>query len=349
MTSTLSIHSISKRFSGRDKVAALTEFDLEVGKGEVVAILGPSGCGKSTLLRCVAGLDRPDSGVISINGTVVSDEKRWIPPERRGLGMVFQSYALWPHLTVVENLAFPLRMAGRGKAEAATTIQSALTTVGLSGKEDRLPSQLSGGQQQRVALARAIIANPKLLLFDEPLSNLDVNLREAMRIELRTLRSSLGWTGLYVTHDRAEAVHLADRIVVLREGRVQQIGIGEELYERPVNRFVAEFMGDVNAIPVTAPCLADVHGTLPDALAKADAGFIAFRPEYISIAAPSANKNGGMPGRVKMAINLGWYVEYIVVVDGAEIKVRGTSQRSYYSGDPVVVTPEPTHALHFPE
>ncbi|HLJ21624.1 MAG TPA: ABC transporter ATP-binding protein [Stellaceae bacterium] len=329
-------------------MAALGDFSLDVRDGELVAILGPSGCGKSTLLRCVAGLERPDLGEISIDGTIVASPARWVPPERRQLGMVFQSYALWPHLTVAENLAFPLRMLGRRKDDIADRIGAALNSVGLSGKEHRLPSQLSGGQQQRVALARAIISNPRLLLFDEPLSNLDVNLREAMRIELRALKQALGWTGLYVTHDRSEAVHLADRIVVLRGGAIQQIGTGSELYERPANLFVAEFVGELSAIPARSPLLAGFFARRP---APARGEIVAFRPEAISLSrpAPGAAAQGAWRGRIKLATNLGWYTEYVLEIDSIEFKVRAAAGPLYRLGEELAVSADFSRAMRFTE
>jgi iron(III) transport system ATP-binding protein len=352
IVASVEIKGVSKSFSGRDQVTALADFDLKVRDGELVAILGPSGCGKSTLLRCVAGLERPSEGEIVIGGTVVSSRERWVPPERRGLGMVFQSYALWPHMTVFENLAFPMKMRGQRRQEIRSSVLSSLETVGLAGKENRLPSQLSGGQQQRVALARAIISNPKLLLFDEPLSNLDVNLREAMRIELRELKQRLVWTGLYVTHDRAEAVHLADRIVILCDGVIQQIGTGAELYSQPANLFVAQFMGDINLIPAGSALFDKRRGEIPaPARSDRDDGTVAIRPEWIRLepAATSEPLERAWRGRIRLATDLGWYVEYVVDIDGLELKARGSSGTGLREDNEVDMCPDLRRALYFPE
>ena len=324
------VEGISKAFAVGERVAALSNFSLNVNQGELVAVLGPSGCGKSTLLRCLAGLERPEAGRITIDGGAVFTQNHWVAPEDRGIGMVFQSYALWPHMTVFDNLAFPLKMLHRPAAEIQISVDRVLSIVGLSRMGTRFPSQLSGGQQQRVALARALIANPKVLLFDEPLSNLDAKLREAMRLELRTLQRRFGWTALYVTHDRAEAMYLADRVVVLREGVIQQVGTSSELYDRPKNAFVADFMGDINFFGAVA----DQEGNLrPDPLAVAvgegartmPARF-GVRPEWIRLAAAT---NGQPPmnawrGRVLSATNLGWHVEYEVDIASVVIKVRGS-------------------------
>jgi putative spermidine/putrescine transport system ATP-binding protein len=234
---------VSRRFGGR---LALDRLDLTISGGEFVALLGHSGCGKSTALNCVAGLLPLSAGSIWI------DQRRidTLPPERRGFGMVFQNYALFPHLSVRRNVAFGLRMRGTGRDETRRRVDAALRLVQLSGYADRLPGQLSGGQQQRVAIARAVVVEPALVLMDEPLSNLDASLRLEMRTEIRRLHQELGLTTIYVTHDQEEALSLADRLVVLREGRVQQIGTPEQLYRAPENPHVAAFMGYRNLLPV---------------------------------------------------------------------------------------------------
>ena len=214
------------------------------------AILGPSGCGKTTLLRVLAGLEKPDAGEISFNGACVFSSRQGIdlPPYRRGIGMVFQDFALWPHMTVFENVAFPLRAAGRN-GEIRTKVPEALARVRLSGLEKRYPQELSGGQQQRVSIARAIVGSPGLLLFDEPFSSLDAKLREEMRVELLELVKELHTTTVFVTHDQAEAMSMADSLLVLQSGRVLQSGTPEELYHSPSNRFVADFFGNCNCLP----------------------------------------------------------------------------------------------------
>jgi ABC-type sugar transport system ATPase subunit len=240
----LRLDQVSRRFGDRVVLDAL---NLQIAGGEFVALLGPSGCGKSTALNCLAGL-LPLTG-----GSIWLDERRvdTQPPERRGFGMVFQNYALFPHLSVRSNVGFGLRMRGTGRAETRRRVDAALRLVQLAPYADRLPGQLSGGQQQRVAIARAIVIEPPLVLMDEPLSNLDAALRLDMRTEIRRLHQSLGLTTVYVTHDQEEALSLADRLVVLREGVVQQVGTPEELYRAPANPYVAGFMGYRNLLPMT--------------------------------------------------------------------------------------------------
>ena len=223
---------------------ALNQIDLAIGKGEFVALLGPSGCGKSTALNCIAGLLGTTGGGIYIDGRRIDQLK----PEDRGFGMVFQNYALFPHMTVLQNVGFGLRMRGLPKAEIESRARAALALVRLDGQADKLPGQLSGGQQQRVAIARAIVIEPPLVLMDEPLSNLDAKLRLEMRAEIRRIHNQLGATTIYVTHDQDEALSLADRIVVLRDGSIRQVGTPRELYESPLYLDVAEFMGFRNKV-----------------------------------------------------------------------------------------------------
>lgn len=232
----LRLINLSKKFG---KTAAVQDLNLEIQDGEIMTLLGPSGCGKTTTLRCIAGLLKPDEGEIYLGEKSMTD----LPPERRGIGLVFQNYALWPHMTVYGNLAFGLQLRGVPKEEIRKRIGEALALVRLSGLEERYPRQLSGGQQQRVALARALVIEPGVLLLDEPLSNLDAQLREEMRFEIRELQKKLGITAVYVTHDQAEALVLSDRIAILHEGRLVQVGSPEEIYNRPGNKFVAGFIG----------------------------------------------------------------------------------------------------------
>jgi putative spermidine/putrescine transport system ATP-binding protein len=240
----LAIRNLGKWYGD---AAALRAFDLDVHGGEFISLLGPSGCGKTTALNCVAGLLEPDEGTIELDGRDLTK----LPPERRGFGMVFQNYALFPHLTVGRNVAFGLEMMGLRREEISRRVTEALRLVQLADLAGRHPSQLSGGQQQRVALARAIVTEPRLLLMDEPLSNLDARLRVEMRTEIRRLHQSLGLTTLYVTHDQEEALSLSDRIVLLRGGAIQQVGTPEEVYGEPRSSYVAGFLGYRNLIPVT--------------------------------------------------------------------------------------------------
>ena len=236
----LVLRGLEKRFP--NGTVAVDGIDLEVGEGELVALLGPSGCGKTTTLRMVAGFEDPTAGTIELGGKRIDV----LPPDRRGATMVFQGYALFPHLSVFENVGYGLRVRRVGGQALRDRVGAALALVGLEGLGERRPQHLSGGQQQRVALARALILEPKLLLFDEPLSNLDAKLREQMRLEIRTLQQRVGITSLYVTHDQAEAMTLADRIAVMDRGRIAQLGTPREVYEEPVDRLVAAFVGHAN-------------------------------------------------------------------------------------------------------
>jgi len=241
MTALLSLQSVSKRFGSYQ---ALDRISLDVRQGEFIALLGPSGCGKTTLLRAIAGFQTPDSGRIAIDGMDVTQ----LPPHRRPLNTVFQQYALFPHMRVLENVAYGPRRQGASREEAAARSKEALAMVGLESFGERYPRELSGGQQQRVALARAIVNRPKLLLLDEPLSALDMKLRKRMQLELKHLQERLGIAFVFVTHDQEEAMTMADRIVVMNAGSIEQVGTGIDIYRRPSTRFVTEFIGDANMI-----------------------------------------------------------------------------------------------------
>lgn len=233
---------ISKSYG---KVEVIKEFSEQFADGEFITLLGPSGCGKTTLLRMIAGLERPTSGEIWIDGKPVSTDTTFIPPEERGLGMVFQSYAVWPHMNVFKNVAYPLKLRKMPKAEIRDRVDHILEIVHMEEYQDRMPEELSGGQQQRVALARALVAEPGVLLLDEPLSNLDARLRESMRREIKDLQKRLGISVIYVTHDQSEALTMSDRVIVIHEGVIQQAGTPMDIFNAPVNDFVEKFVAKV--------------------------------------------------------------------------------------------------------
>ncbi|WP_020578851.1 ABC transporter ATP-binding protein [Actinopolymorpha alba] len=256
------IRNLVKRFrrrQGAGDVVPIDQVSLDIARGELLVLLGPSGCGKTTLLRSVAGLERPDEGSITIEGVEVfaSARRLFVPPNRRPISMIFQSYALWPHMTIFSNVAYPLRARKLPKAAVAKAVARGLERVGLAGLENQYPGQLSGGQQQRVALARALVSEAELILFDEPLSNVDAKVREELRAQIIEVQREIGFTALYVTHDQAEAMELADRIAVLDRGRIEQLAPPREVYRRPRSRYVAEFVGLANLLPATLATAAE--------------------------------------------------------------------------------------------
>jgi ABC-type sugar transport system ATPase subunit len=238
----IEIQNLFKRFKN---VVAVNHIQLEVNKGEMLTLLGPSGCGKTTTLRCIAGLEVPEEGDIIIDGKSMLSQG-FVHPSKRGIGMVFQNYAVWPHMKVFNNIVYGLKLQKISRQRIREKANQILGLVGLDGLEDRYPAQLSGGQQQRVALARALVRNPKVLLLDEPLSNLDAKLREELRFEIKSLVKRMGITSVYVTHDQAEAMVISDRIAVMDSGNVVQIGTAQEIYKKPANKFVADFIGTMN-------------------------------------------------------------------------------------------------------
>ncbi len=299
------LERVAKRFGA---ITALEEVTLAVPPGTLVTLLGPSGCGKTTTLRIVAGLEQPTSGRLFIGARDVTG----LPPSGRNVTMMFQSYALFPHLSVFENVAYGLRVQRRPAAELRRRVEAALALVGLPGFEGRQPGQLSGGQQQRVALARAIVMEPEVLLFDEPLSNLDAKLRKRVRGELRQLQRRLGITSLYVTHDQAEALAMSDTVVVMNLGRVEQVGTPVELYRRPATRFVADFVGEANLLPAVYDGARVRVGDHAFAFIQADAAAgpvtLMARPEAVRL-----RKDGdGLRGRIATAFYVGAGAEYAV-------------------------------------
>ncbi|MET0181941.1 MAG: ABC transporter ATP-binding protein [Caulobacterales bacterium] len=275
------------------KRGAINGLDLDIQEGEFFVLLGPSGCGKTTTLRSIAGLETPTGGTIHIGDEVVFDfdRKTFVAPNKRDLGMMLQSYALWPHMTVAENVAYPLkkRRQNAPRTNIQKRVEEKLALVGLEGLQNRYPAQLSGGQQQRVALARAIVASPRLILFDEPLSNLDAQLRTRLRADLRRIHDQTGSTSVYVTHDQSEAFALADRIAILKDGKLEQVGTPKELFLKPVSRFVAEFIGYENIIPghFAAPgrfVIDGADGAIATSSNETGRGLVAIRANTLNVA-----------------------------------------------------------------
>jgi iron(III) transport system ATP-binding protein len=333
------------------RVQAVDDISFDVRRGEFLTLLGPSGCGKSTTLRLIAGLERPDEGEIQVDGRVVTSPRRrvFVPPEKRGMGMVFQSYAVWPHMTVFENVAFPLRVRRRPAAEVRSRVTRILEIIGLAGLADRPSPDLSGGQQQRVALGRALVSDPTVLLLDEPFSNLDARLREGMRVEMGQLQRTLGLTTIFVTHDQTEAMMLSDRIFVMHGGRVEQVGTPREVYERPSSRFVMDFLGRINYLRghvaglatgrpgVRLDSGAEVPATLPESVADGQAVTLAFRSADVELSPEFDGR--GWPGVVQTVAYMGGREEYVVKLDhgSAEIKAERSTE-NLVLGTPIQVS-----------
>ncbi len=338
--STVRIEHITKAFGSN---VVLREFNDVFNDGEFVTLLGPSGCGKTTMLRIIAGFERPTDGSLYIDDQLVSGGKTFIPPEKRNVGMVFQSYAVWPHMNVFDNVAYPLTIKRAPKAEIVEQVGRVLEIVHLGQYAERFPNQLSGGQQQRVALARALVAAPKLLLLDEPLSNLDAKLRESMRFEIKEIQQSLGITVVYVTHDQTEAMAMSDRIFLINRGVVQQSGTPEQIYNRPVNQFVADFLGKVAFFKAQAEAGRIHIPEMGQALAydgpKRGAIELAIRPENIRMTkTPSP---GALAGVFEQSYYLGDVNDCRVRVGGALVRAiaEGWTQKEFRSGDAVFLTP----------
>ena len=320
-------------------VKAAQDISFEVPEGKLFTLLGPSGCGKTTTLRSIAGLERPKSGEIAVDGTVVYSSHRgtFVAPNRRNFGMVFQSYAIWPHMNVFQNASFPLDVGSRkfSRKELEERVMRVLTAVGLEEFAGREATKMSGGQQQRLALARALVMEPKLLLLDEPLSNLDAKLRERMRFELKRMQRELGLTTVYVTHDQSEALALSHEIAVMSAGRIVQIGSPRDVYERPRNKFVADFVGLTNFLDATveAPEANDrgyrVSSTIGqltvtsfDRLAKGDPVLISLRPEDVELTEQRPIGPNVIEGKVDLKVFLGEYMDYQIKVGEHQVLAR---------------------------
>ena len=319
---TVTIKHISKSFGNN---AVLRDFNEVFEEGEFVTLLGPSGCGKTTMLRIIAGFEKPTSGELYIGDELVSGGKTFVPPEKRNIGMVFQSYAVWPHMNVFDNVAYPLTIKKRPKEEIRTNVERVLEIVHLSQYAKRFPNQLSGGQQQRIALARALVAEPGLLLLDEPLSNLDAKLRESMRFEIKEIQRKLGITVVYVTHDQTEAMAMSDRIFLINRGVVQQSGSPEIIYNQPANQFVADFLGKVDFFKgisengkITIPSMGEQ--TLSYDGPRSGKVEVAIRPENLFF-----DDNGILSGTLEEQYYLG-------DVDDCRVRVGSTLVRVIASG-----------------
>ena len=367
----IALENLSKRF---DEFVAVNAVTLTAADGEFLTLLGPSGCGKTTTLRMIAGLEEPNGGSIRIGDRVIYDRGLGVnvPAETRGLGMVFQSYAIWPHMTVAENIAYPLRMRRVPRARRAELVKKALDLVGLAGFGDKPSPLLSGGQQQRVALARALVFEPALLLLDEPLSNLDAKLREQMRFELRIMQQRVGLTAIYVTHDQEEALTLSDRLVVMNHGEIEQIGTPTEVYEHPATRFVAQFIGKGNMIDVAGDVDWQPSGArltlhsdggateiqIPSGSIRTEparktngkatpAASLFVRPEKIEIGngARNATKSAQavhLPGRVLGRAYVGNRAEYLVMInDATSLKVESSTDVTVGAGSDVMLSIAP--------
>jgi iron(III) transport system ATP-binding protein len=370
----LAIENLIKTFAGErvrrgaeptngatKRVRAVDDVSFEVKEGEMFTLLGPSGCGKTTTLRSIAGLERPDSGEIRVSDRVLfsngKGHKVHVPPNRRALGMVFQSYAIWPHMKVFDNVAFPLQVKPREerlkKNGIRQKVMEVLEKMELAAYAERQATKLSGGQQQRLALARALVTEPELLLLDEPLSNLDAKLRESLRFELKRFQRELGITSVYVTHDQIEALALSSRIAVMRDGKIMQIGTPREIYEKPANRFVAEFIGTSNFMNGTVVAVDDavllvetesgrLQAQVKETSAVGDQITLAVRPEGVEMRA--GQSQGGineLHGEVVTRSFLGDSVDHLVRVGSIELMVRANSRVSIPAGTAVVLFIDP--------
>jgi len=321
----LTLHRLSKRFRTH---AAVHDLSLDVADGELMCLLGPSGCGKTTTLRMIGGFASPDAGDIQIDGRSIVT----LPPERRPTAMVFQRYNLWPHMTVAQNIAFGLRAHHVPADVIAVKVQDALVLVGLPGAAQKYPHQLSGGEQQRVAVARALVLEPQILLLDEPFSNLDARLRVHMREEVKQLQRKIGITTVFVTHDQEEALTIADRIAVMKDGVLQQVDTPDALYARPQTLFVADFIGTMNLIPATAHPGGRSVAAGPWRLAVAGARWpegaqvtLAVRPEDFVVGAE------GAPARIRRVVNLGHYLQVLLDAPGAGVLRMFTEKGASFS------------------
>ena len=354
------IKDLSKDFFSEGKrIKALANVDLTIPANQIFTLLGPSGCGKTTLLRCIVGLETPDSGEIAIGEEIVFSEEKhiFVPPEKRGLSMVFQTYAIWPHMNVFDNVAYPLQTRKEPREDIKGKVERTLQFVQLEGFENRPATKLSGGQQQRVALARALVAEPKVILFDEPLSNLDAKLREETRKELRSFLTELKITAVYVTHDRIEALSLSDAVAVMKDGRIVEIGTPKKIYFDSDHRFVADFIGRANLIDGTVTAVDDsymiIHsgiGTIacqksPD-LAPGNSVTLCVRPEFIKVMQGGAG--GGLNifrGRVESLVFVGEAYEGEISIGETRLISRIEPTANVKEGAEIALSFDPDHCF----
>jgi len=354
------IKALTKDFYSEGKrIRALDNVDLEIPANQIFTLLGPSGCGKTTLLRCIVGLESPDKGEIEIGGEIVwSTEKEiFVPPEKRGLGMVFQTYAIWPHMNVFNNVAFPLQNRNMPREEIKKSVAKTLRFVQLDGFEKRPATKLSGGQQQRVALARALVAEPKVILFDEPLSNLDAKLREETRKELRSFLTKLEITAVYVTHDRIEALALSDQIAVMRSGRIVEIGNPKKIYFNSDDRFVADFIGRANLIKGKIKAIENSHAVIDTDIGvivglnshKIPVGseaILCVRPEFINVASEeSAASQNTFSGRVQNLSFVGEAYEGEIRIGDTLVTTTIPPTLVIEEGDNLFISFDPDHCF----
>jgi len=346
----IDIVDMTKRF---DCVKAADDVSLKIEKGEFFALLGPSGCGKTTTLRCVAGFVRPDEGEIIVSGETVVSVSRgvFVPPAKRGMGMVFQSWAVWPHMNVFDNIAYGLRIQRLRKDEIRRRVEDMLEMVRMKGLEKRYPQQLSGGQQQRVSLARALAPQPRILLLDEPLSNLDAKLRDEMRFELRQIQKKVSTTSIYVTHDQAEAMTLSDRLAVMHQGKVHQVGDAEQIYSRPATQFVADFIGLTNLIPVK---IGDgfvsfdewqIECNIPEPLKTGENATLSIKAENVKISLTPDTERNVVKGEVVASAYLGDVRDYRIQMGERLIRARTEPSLALNKGDRVCVHLKPEHCV----
>ena len=355
------VRSLVKHFLREDKtvVPAIDDVDLDVHPGEFVVLLGPSGCGKTTLLRCIAGLEKPDAGSIAIQGRPVFDSSIGlvVPPERRNISMIFQSYALWPHMTAFDNIAYPLQSRNVAKATIADRVRAALKLVGIPELEQQYAAQMSGGQQQRIALARAIVSNDDLVLFDEPLSNVDAKVREQLRIELLEMQRKLGFSALYVTHDQTEAMALAHRVAIIRLGKIVQIGTPRDVYERPLSRYVARFVGTTNELSGTIVSSVGSDGNVRvstefgeilavsanSSFRQGDKVAVVIRPERCKLSTTEPSGPIKWSGVIEAALFLGSHTEHVVRIGESTFLEWSVGSELRETGSRVWLSVAPEH------